>query len=237
MPLQRWVIRGVEPIQLRREVFARTLHRLAQGLLARELLVQLHVAPASEHKPSLLGLLPIIEPVPRVVRTAEELLRERLGHDHSATHGPNRLVQGRQEAVRVAVGGDDDLLGVELVERLDPVRLHQLGARADRCRREPSHPTRRPKSAVRRMEEGGRVQTREPRVQVLDQFDVEAVLTERLVVGGELLALGVIGGQLEAAGAAEGVAGGLGHAVEGALGQPPESSGPLGTKALARLDV
>jgi hypothetical protein len=60
--------------QLRREALQRTLYRLAQAFLARELRVQLDIAPAAEHEPSVLGLLPVIEPVPRVIRAVVEPL-------------------------------------------------------------------------------------------------------------------------------------------------------------------
>jgi hypothetical protein len=81
--------------------------------------------------------------------------------------------------------------------------------------------------------ERGRVEACEPWVEVLDQLDLEAVLAQRLVVGRQLVALSVVGAQLEAAAAAERVSGELAHMVEVTLGQAPELGGRLGPELLA----
>src|SRR5438477_6657331 len=62
----------------------------------------------------------------------------------------------------------------------------------------------------------------------------EPILAQRFVLGLELRDLRRISGQAETPGAPEGVAGQFGEALEVALGQLPQRSGPLGTELRSR---
>src|SRR5438093_11096196 len=53
------------------------------------------------------------------MRVVEEPLFERLRRQHLPPRGPHRVVELGQQTAAGAVGGDDDLLGREIVQRLN----------------------------------------------------------------------------------------------------------------------
>ena len=129
--------------------------------------------------------------------------------------------------MRVAVGRDHDLVGVERLERLDALVLAELGARLDGERGEAPDPAGRLKRPIGRMEDRAVEPPGQRLRELVVPLDGEAVLAQRLVLGLELGALGCVRGQAEAAGAPESVAGQLLEPVEVALGQHPEGARPL----------
>ena len=199
--------------ELGREALELGLDRLRERLLVRELRVEVLVAPAAEDEPAIRGLLPVIEAVARVVRPRIQRLRQRLGDDHLAADRPDRPVELRQQAARVAVGGDHDVLGVDVVERLDSRLFDDLGSGRNRSTGEPSHPAGRLKRPVARVQDRaaeGRVQRRR---KLVDPVGRDSVLAERLVLGAERVQLLVVG-QAQAPDAPERISGELLHAID-----------------------
>ena len=182
-------------------------------------------------------LLPVVVAVPGVVRAGEQAPIQRLGHEHLAARRHDGRVELREQALRVAVGGEHDVVGLELVDRLDALVLAQLGACLGGSRRQPAHPAGRLKRPIRRMEDRAVEPAPERLRQLVAPLDLEAVLTESLVLGLELGPLGRIGRQPEASGAPEGVARQLLEPVEIALGPAPEPLGLLGSEVAPRLVV
>ena len=132
----------------------------------------------------------------------------------------------------VAVGRDHDLVGVELVEALDPLALAELGAGLGRERGEPAHELRRLDRGVARVEDRA-VEAAEGRRQVVAPLRLEAVLPQRLVLGEDLPALLLVGGEAQAAGAAERALAELHHPVEAVLGPAPQARRGGGAVGLA----
>jgi hypothetical protein len=60
------------------------------------------------------------------MRAGEHVPPERFRDAHLAAHRTDGVVKLSQEPARVAVGGEHDLIGLELVERLNPVAFPQL---------------------------------------------------------------------------------------------------------------
>ena len=108
-------------------------HLLLSGVLVVERLVP----EAPDDEPSFRRLLPVVVAVPGVVGAGEQAPLQRLGHQYLATRGPDDRVERRQQPPRVAVGGEHDLVGLDLLERLDALVLEQLGAGLDCARRQP----------------------------------------------------------------------------------------------------
>ena len=81
--------------QLGRKGLELALDRLGDRLLGGELVVGLRVAAATDDEAIVVGLLPVIEAVPGVVRAVEEAARQRLGGDHLAAYGNDDFVQAR----------------------------------------------------------------------------------------------------------------------------------------------
>ena len=160
--------------------------------------------------------------MPGVVRAWKQEPLERLGDEHLTPSRGDGRVELRQKPLRVAVGGDHHVLGLERIERLDPLSLAQVGARFDGSRGQPPHPARRLERAIGRMEHRPVEAAAQGLRQVAAPLDGEAVLAQRLVFGLELQPLPRVGGEAEAAGPPKGVAGQLLEPVEGALGQLPE---------------
>jgi len=79
----------------------------------------------------------------------------------------------------------------------------------------------------------GGVQAVERRSELVDPVDREAVLAQRVVLGAQLVALGCVGGEPEAADSAEGIARELLHPVERALGQRHQPARRLGSEVNA----
>jgi hypothetical protein len=78
--------------QLGDERRQRSLDRRRGRLVGRELLVQRRVAEAAGEDPAVGRLLPVVEPVPAVVREVEEPLRDRLGRDHLTSGGDDQTL-------------------------------------------------------------------------------------------------------------------------------------------------
>src|SRR4029453_16489501 len=92
----------------------------------RPLFVDLQVSKAAEDEPEIRCLLPVVVPVARVMGAGVELLAERRGHDDLAPCRADCTVQLIDETLCIAVGRNDHLLGVEIVERRNPVVLPDL---------------------------------------------------------------------------------------------------------------
>src|SRR6266542_3401010 len=104
------------PEQLGHEALEMALDERRNMLLGRVLVVRRLVAEAAGDGPSLRCLLPVVVAVPRVMRAGEQLPLERFGHEHLAARRRDGLVELRNQTLRIAVGGDHDLVGLELVE-------------------------------------------------------------------------------------------------------------------------
>ncbi len=113
-----------------------------------------------------------------------------------------------------------DVLGVQLVERFDAALLAQVDARVGSQSSEPAHPACGPERAVR-----GMANPAEKRR--VDQVGREAVLAQRRVLVLELLALGLVDCDSQAAVSSQSVTGELLEVIEGSLGQVPVLLGAL----------
>src|SRR5713101_5263473 len=175
--------------QFDEERVQRVLDRLGRRLVVCHLREDGEVAEAAEDDASVRELLPVVEPVTRVVRTLEKPFAQRLGRDHLAERG--------QEAAPRSVGGDDDLLGVELAERADslvlPERDTLRGSLLGKTTDEPPRLQR----AVRRMED------RAPELwtqmwQLVAPLRSESVLAQGFVLQANLASLLVVGRKAKA---------------------------------------
>ena len=138
----------LRPEQLDEERVERALDLLGGHFLIGHLGEDREVTETAEDDAVVRELLPVIETVPCVVGTVEQPLRERLGRDHLAAGGPDSFVEFRKEAPPRPVCGDDDMLGVQLVERLDPRVRPNLRARLRDRSCESPHEARRLHSPV-----------------------------------------------------------------------------------------
>ena len=105
--------------------------------------------------------------------------------------------------------------------------LADLDARRCGALREPPDEPRRLEQAVGWMEDRGRVPARERRREIVAPLDRESVRAEGLVLGLELVALLLVGGETQASGLPERVARAGGELGELALGPAPELGRPL----------
>jgi hypothetical protein len=182
------------------------------------------VAPAPGDEPAVGQLLPVIESPPRVVRPFVEELGQRLGGDHLTSGGPHDVVELRDQPARVAVRGDHDMLGIELVQRRDALAFTDLRSRLGRPGRQTTDPARWVERAVFGVEDRGVIGAGERLGQLVDPFHREPVREQRFVLGSELVSLLFVCGQPEAADTPERVAGEPSHPIERALGRSPERS-------------
>ena len=98
--------------------------------------------PPSRTRPS--GqLLPVVEPLPRIVRAVVENAIERLACDHLPPSRPDEVGKLRDETVPVAVGRNQDAIGLECLGILDPVVLAKLRTRRRRTRGQAANEARR----------------------------------------------------------------------------------------------
>ena len=137
----------------------------------------------ADHEAPVRQLLPVIEPVARVMRARIEHAGERLRYEHLAARRADPLVEERHEAAGVAVRRDDDLRIAERLERLDTLVLAQFGAGLRGVRRQAPHPARRLQRPVRRVDDRPLKQPVERRRQIVEPLGREAVLDQRLVLG------------------------------------------------------
>ena len=93
-----------------------------------ELVEDRGVAEAAEQDPAVGELLPVVEALPRIVRAVVEDAVERLARDHLPAGRPDQIGELGDEAVPVAVGRDEDAVGVERFDVLDEVVLADLRA-------------------------------------------------------------------------------------------------------------
>ncbi len=142
-----------------------------------------------------------------VVRDLEEPLRNRLGRDHLPPRRDDQAFELPEEPARIAVGRDDDGLGVRLLDGFDPRVLVDLDAGGHGERSDPPNETRGLKHAVRWMEDRGRVPLRERRRQLVVPFDREAVGPECGVLLFELRPFLIVRRDAKAPGGAKRVAG------------------------------
>src|SRR5262249_12214014 len=84
------------------------------------------ITEAAENETEIRSLLPVVEAIARIMRAGVKLLPERRGHDDLAPRRTDGAVELLDETLRVAVGCDNGLLCVELVERRDPIVLADL---------------------------------------------------------------------------------------------------------------
>ena len=120
------------------EPLERTLDDGRRDLVGRELGVERDVPEAARDDAAVEPLVPVVEAVPAVVRDLEQQLRDRLGRDHLAARRDDQALELAEQAARVAVGRDDDRLGVGLLEGADArvlVDLDPASPRAPRSRR------------------------------------------------------------------------------------------------------
>ena len=87
------------------------------------------------------------------MRIREEALQQRPGRDDLAAGGPDHLVESRKQPSSRPIGRDDDLLRLEVGERLDTRSLAHLHARLDRTSGEVQDEARRLERAVVGMED------------------------------------------------------------------------------------
>src|SRR5581483_474383 len=87
-----------------------------------------------------------------------------------------------EQPARIAVGGDDDMLRVELVERLDAALLPEVGAGLRGENGESPYPARRLDCPVGRMEHRRGEQRPDRLGELLAPLDREAVLAQQLVL-------------------------------------------------------
>ena len=207
--------------ELGRKTLEFGLDRLRQRLLIRELRLEVLVAPAPEDEPAVRGLLPVIESVARVVRSWIQRLRQRLGDDHLAADRLDRPIELRQQAARVAVGGDHDVLGIDIVDGVDPRLFDDLGSGRDRASGEQPHPAGRLKRPVARVQDCAAEGPIQRRRQLVDPVGRDPVLSEGLVLGAERVQLLVVG-QTKAPDTPERISGEPLHSLETALGEMPE---------------
>ncbi len=103
----------------------------------------------------------------------------------------------------VAVGRDEDTVGVECVDVLDRVVLAELDACLHRAAGEPANEAGRLDRAVSRMRDRAVELPGCGARNVVEPLAVEAVLAQRLVLEQDRVAFLLVGGKAVAAGAAE----------------------------------
>jgi hypothetical protein len=136
--------------------------------------------------------------------------------------------------VAVAVGRDEDAVGIERVDVLDRIVLAKLCARFGCARREPADEPRRLDRAVTRVRDGAVELPSCRSWDVVEPLSGDPVLAQRLVLEPDRFALLLVGGEAVAAGAAKSVAGELGEPVELLLRPEPVRLRALGAVRLTR---
>ena len=129
--------------ELARERLEPRLNAGRRRFLRSGLLFGCGVSEAAEHEPKIRRLLPVVVAVTRVMRAGEVLVAERLRDDHLPARRLHGAIEHLEEAVRIAVGRQHDLVGVQLLERRYGIVLADLGSRLRCLNGEPAHPTRR----------------------------------------------------------------------------------------------
>src|SRR6266508_1356309 len=223
--------------QSRDELFQCALNRRRRLLVGRELRVKRIVAEPTGEDPSVLELLPVVEAVPAVMRTLEEPLLDRRRGEHLSARRDDQPFEGTQEPARITVGRDDYALRLEPVERRNALPLAKLDACLRCFHRDPAHGESRLQRRVARVKDPGREASCEQRGEPVAPLRLETVFSERVVLAPKLVALVVVGGDAEAAGPPQRVAGAPGQALEGFLGQLPVLSRALGAHPHTRLVV
>src|SRR5690348_13692038 len=199
-------------------------------LFRRRLLLERKVAEAAEDEPPVLGLLPVVVAVSRVVRTPEVLRLQGFGGHDLPTGRPHYAIERREEAVRVPIGRDNDLVRVELLDRRHRSVLTNLRTGIGGPNGKPPHPTGRVNRSIRRVEDPAVEAAGEAAVEIRSPFDFEAVGAQRLVLGEQRRCLPGVGRQAQAAGLPERVTGERREPLQRTFGQPPERRGTLGAE-------
>ena len=140
------------------EALERALDDRGRDLVRGELGIERDVAESTRDDPPVEPLVPVVEPVPAVVRDLEEQLLDRLGRDHLAARRDDEPLELTEQAARVAVRRDDDGVGAPTSSSdVDTRVLADLDARGGGAAREAAHEPCRLQHAVRRMEERRRI--------------------------------------------------------------------------------
>src|SRR5207245_891424 len=129
--------------------------------------------------------------------TAGGLPAERLRPATVPTFPPGGVFELRNQSTTRPVRRNDDLFGIEIVQRLDPGVLLECNSL---CRGEPgkaTHETRRLQRSICRMEDRA-AESRTQMRQFVAPVGGKAVVVQRLVLREDLRSLLVVGGQAQA---------------------------------------
>ena len=209
------------------------LDRLGRRLVVGHLRENREVAEAAEDDASVGELLPVVETVSRVVRAREELFTQRFGRDNLAARGPERVVELRQESSPRSVCRDDNLFGVQVVERRHAVVLLKPDAFGVGERGKVTDEPARLQGAIRRMEDCAAELGTQMR-ELVAPLRGESVLVQRFVLQADVVALLVVGRKSKAAGAAEVISGDCFEPIESRFGALPQLLRRLGAVRLPR---
>ncbi len=164
------------------------------------------------------------------MRAGEVLRIQRFRDNDLAAGRPDRAVELFEQAARVPVGRDHDVVGIELVDCRDGMVLADVGPGLRRPQRQSANPARR----VNRRVAGVKNRTVKAAGGTADglgtPFGLEAVSAQRFVFGAQCGRLFAIGRESQAPGPPEGVPGELSQTLERAFGQTPERRGALGAE-------
>ena len=206
--------------QIGHEGFERPLDPGVDPLVGGELRLERPVAkPAGEHA-AVGRLLPVVEAVPAVVRALEHALGQGLGRDHLTAGRHDQPLERTEEAARIAVGRDEHAAQRRLRRATSTrlcSRISTPASAGQHC--EPADPARGLQCGVARMEDRA---GEAPAERLVDPLRREAVLAQPRVLDRQGITFLPVGGQAQAPGPPECVAGQRLDAVERVLRQPPQ---------------
>ena len=160
------------------------------------------------------------------MRPLVEELPKWLGGEHLPARRANEAGELRKETGGEPVAGHHDHVGVELVDE-HGVTLAHVRSCGHSVRGQAPDPTRRLERPVGRVEDRAEVEAVERRCELVDPFDGEPVLSQRVVLSPQRVPLGLVVGESEAADASKRVACKLLHPVERPLGDVHDEPGAL----------
>ena len=206
--------------------------RLDRGLLGLER----RIAAAADHEPAVWKLMPVVVAPARVVRALVEALVERLCHEHLTASGLHHVGELGQQPSGEPVPGDNDHVGVQLADS-NRIGLPHIRSGGSSVTRQPPDPARGLKCPVRHVVDRTEVETVERRREVVDPFDGEPVLAQRVVLSAERFTFGLVDREPQAAHAPECVARELCHAIERAFRELHHEPGAVCSEQTAGLVV